>query len=471
MASLQNTAGKKRWLPLAVAVIIAGAVYVVTDNPEEAMLSPADMPAPLPVATPQTADKTEPLNIALAQRQANAGNHTGALATLNLFLDQNPEHMDALLLKASVLVRLGSSAEAETLLSSLRQTYPHRPEPLNNLAVIYAEAGDHNRAIETLQQAFLTHPGYARVYRNLSDMYAVLAAEAYNKALGQDNNPTGPRLALLDQFGTEGVPVQDEMLSQAPVEPPPAEPISTPGLSVIRSARAAVALTETPEPLISRPAEPARSELIADTPVTVTASAQNYTNVLMDKADSDAIVAARDTIPSEAGNVQADIRLPETRISPAEEQAISQETKRAEQLLASLDRNPTAILSPAAPVRTSPALAESPAEAVRQHLHNWATAWSGQHVDRYVSAYADNYRPASGNSHRDWIKNRTLRLSEPAFIKVTLGDIRVNLLSGTRAEASFRQVYRSDRYQDVEQKRMSLVRTASGWKITREAKE
>ena len=92
-------------------------------------------------------------------------------------------------------------------------------------------------------------------------------------------------------------------------------------------------------------------------------------------------------------------------------------------------------------------------------------------MDGYLRAYVAGYKPNNTTSHKQWADQRRSRLTRPTFIKVELSDIEVTMLSDNRAEATFRQSYRSDRYRDVERKRVSLMRRSSGWKIVAEGKQ
>ena len=54
------------------------------------------------------------------------------------------------------------------------------------MAVLYAAQNQFERARATLEMALKNNPRYAVAYENLGDVYARLAAEAYDKALQID---------------------------------------------------------------------------------------------------------------------------------------------------------------------------------------------------------------------------------------------------------------------------------------------
>lgn len=123
-----------------------------------------------------------------------------ALEETQALIKSHPNNPNLLLLEGVIQGELGNEALAEKLFLALNKKYPHLPEPLNNLAVIYVNRGDLNRAISTLQQAFETHPSYARVQSNLRTLYTTLASQAYNKALNIGSQAPTPILASLSQI-------------------------------------------------------------------------------------------------------------------------------------------------------------------------------------------------------------------------------------------------------------------------------
>lgn len=411
-----------------------------------------------------------------AYRLVQDGLYRDALNTVNQALENNANNMDAQLLQATLLAKTGSTVEAERRFNTLHEQYPDRPEPLNNLAVLYAENGDSSRAIQTLQKAFKTHPSYDLVYQNLSDMYALLAAEAYNKALGLSGSESGPQLTSLDRFGQPTAINASTSLSS----------LSTPVVAATTPTPLAVdAVTETSVEETSHQAveqETTDKETVSETTVTVADETPSsisetvgvseaapkqpfpYTNVVLNEADSEAITAAQSNPETSADNNGA---IDTTVLTASlEELAIARETERAAQLLASLESGAALEEVEEVAEETPPA----PEELVSEHLKGWAEAWSAQDVDDYLRAYVAGYKPNNTTSHKQWADQRRSRLTRPTFIKVELTDIEVTMLSESRAEATFRQSYRSDRYRDVERKRVSLMRRSSGWKILAESK-
>ncbi|MGB6113484.1 MAG: tetratricopeptide repeat protein [Comamonas sp.] len=95
-----------------------------------------------------------------------------------------------------------TQAAIETF-TELTREYPELPEPYNNLAVLYAQDNQLDKARAALEMAIRTHPSYATAHENLGDVYARLAAQAYDRALQLDaaqGEAIKPKLALLREL-------------------------------------------------------------------------------------------------------------------------------------------------------------------------------------------------------------------------------------------------------------------------------
>jgi tetratricopeptide (TPR) repeat protein len=229
------------------------------------------------------------------------------------------------------------------------------PEPYNNLAVLYADAGQYDKAKKALETAIKTHPSYATAHENLGDIYARMASEAYDKALQLDNGNTRAqsKLAMIkDLFGTG-----------------------------------------------------------------------NKTTLA---AKSDAKSAKTDTKP----------------IRPADKK-----------------------VEPPKPVADTGASEE---QAINDAVNNWAKAWSAKDVDKYLASYADNFKPAKGESRKAWEETRRERVSKPASISVELANQKVMLDGADNAKVSFKQSYRAGGKPIRTDKTLMMKKTNGVWLIEQE---
>jgi tetratricopeptide (TPR) repeat protein len=141
-----------------------------------------------------------------AQSLMGQGQFDQALKKLESQLKSQPQDAEARFLRGLVLVRLNRGPEAIKAFADLTRDYPQLPEPYNNLAVLYAQQGDYEKARDALEAALATHPSYATAHENLGDIYAALAGAAYNRALmlDQSNQLVRSKLALIGQLDTPG---------------------------------------------------------------------------------------------------------------------------------------------------------------------------------------------------------------------------------------------------------------------------
>jgi tetratricopeptide (TPR) repeat protein len=164
------------------------------------------------------------------------GQYGEALNKLDQHLSKNPQDASARFSRGLALVKLNRTNEAIKAFSDLTRDYPQLPEPYNNLAVIYAQQGDYEKARDALEAALATHPSYATAHENLGDIYAALAGAAYNRALLLDQGNQGVRnkLNLISQLdhspiGAPGKGPAVIAAKPAPIEKPqPTQPAAKP---------------------------------------------------------------------------------------------------------------------------------------------------------------------------------------------------------------------------------------------------
>ena len=215
-------------------------------------------------------------------------------------LERDPADIQGRFLRGVVLAEQGKTEQAIEAFKALISAYPELPEPYNNLAVLYAANHQYEQARDTLLGAINTHTSYATAYQNLSDIYAIMAGMAYDRALElwkEDEIPE-TSLAMITSLpptstaspepmdtGTgviaavdaEDTPSGDHRRTEQPPHPEPPEQAQTPpASSVIESP----VTTGAPELEISIPTEKPVAQSSGDMPQqvieTVTAWAQAW---------------------------------------------------------------------------------------------------------------------------------------------------------------------------------------------------
>ncbi|MBK5913421.1 tetratricopeptide repeat protein [Rhodocyclus purpureus] len=336
-----------------------------------------------------------------------------ALAKIDAYLAVKPKDAQGRFTRGVILTEMGRSADAITVFQRLTEDYPELPEPYNNLAVLYAQQKQYEKARTALEMAIRTNPSYSVAHENLADVYAKLASQAYGKALQlESSNPGTPsQLAMLRDLNgatakpAAAAPAQPAQPAQAPAASSITQPVVA-GRSASGPVRVAAGEVASPPPVAEKPAakaplaEPAKTESVK-TEATRTESA---------KAGDKAAEKKEDKAADKSGKVEADI-------------------ERA--------------------------------------LRNWAAAWSRKDVRAYLASYAPDFQTPRGVSRKAWEAERTQRIDKPGKIEVMVEDVRISL-NGDKATVRFRQSYKSATMKSSTGKTLVFVRSGGAWLIQQE---
>jgi len=224
------------------------------------MMGLVSMAAIVPASAATPVEETQAL--------ISRGDLDGALKRIERHLAGSPQDAEGRFTRALILVKQNKGPEAIKAFTELTRDYPQLPEPYNNLAVLYAQAGDYEQARDALEAALATNPSYATAHENLGDIYAALAGAAYNRALALDANNSTTRYKLSLLSGLQAGPAaqaqaqaQTASPAQAPIQapaplPPPAAapapaaaapaPVAAPVAEAAPTPAAAVATEITP---------------------------------------------------------------------------------------------------------------------------------------------------------------------------------------------------------------------------------
>ena len=106
------------------------------------------------------------------QQLIRQGLYPQALEQIDRQLADKPRDAQIRFMRGVVLTEMGRTQEAVAVFNRLTEDYPELPEPYNNLAVIYAQQKQYDKARQALEKAIRTHPAYATAHENLGDIYA-----------------------------------------------------------------------------------------------------------------------------------------------------------------------------------------------------------------------------------------------------------------------------------------------------------
>ncbi|NTV70920.1 MAG: tetratricopeptide repeat protein [Azonexaceae bacterium] len=346
-------------------------------------------------------------NLPEVQRLIKQGQYPQALEKVDAYLSSRPKDAQGRFLKGLIYTEMNKPADAISVFTKLSEDYPELPEPYNNLAVLYAQQKQYDKARTALEMAIRTHPSYAIAYENLGDVYAKLASQAYDKALQLDNSNsmTQNKLALIrDLITTSG---------KGNVKPQPAAPAATAAPVAPAAPVAAVAAAKP------APAAPSAT-IVTSTPGAASASPANKPAVL---AAAPAPAAAPTPAPVAA---------------------------------------PTPAPAPA------PAKAVAGSDDVIKAMNAWADAWSRKDMRAYLGAYAHEFDTPKGMSRKAWEQEREQRIAgKGGKISVSFDTPQVTI-NGDKATAKFRQHYKATGLSSSTTKTLVFVRAGSKWLIKEE---
>jgi len=152
------------------------------------------------------------------------GQYAAARVKLDAALAADAKNPQARFLRGVVQADQDEPDKAVATFQALTEDFPELPEPYNNLAVIWAQHGQYEKARAALESAIASHPDYAIAHENLGDIYSRLAGAEYDRAASLDktNKSAQAKLVLVRQLYAVA-PSSNAPRAVAPV-PKPAVP-------------------------------------------------------------------------------------------------------------------------------------------------------------------------------------------------------------------------------------------------------
>ena len=361
------------------------------------------------------------------------------LKGLDALLAKAPADPQLRFRKAVLLVEQKRTVEAITLFRKLAEEFPALPEPQNNLAVLYADRGETDKARAALEAALRGRPSYDTVYRNLGAVNARMAGAAYARALNIDDSKNSvSRLALItalpdSEAATRAVAAPATVAAAAPVAP-------------------AVAVTPkpsapTPPPAVVTPVTPVTPPVAAPPAVTVAPAPPTVVAVV---APTPASPAASTAAP----------KKPVASAAPASVAPAAASAATATTATTAAKPLPPAVPEP------KPNDAAVEAAGVRKAVQDWAQAWSRKQPDAYIAAYVPGFK-GSEASAAAWQAARRVRILNKKEISVVVSDMAV-VVGKTQWSATFTQAYTADQLRLVSRKTLAFELRNGRWLIARE---
>jgi tetratricopeptide (TPR) repeat protein len=182
---------------VAFFVVVALATGADSALAQQAPPPPPAAGTTVPGVTPGlTAD------LADATRMIQDGRYASARVKIDAALAVDARNAQARFLRGVVDNDEGDVEGAMATFQSLTEDYPELPEPYNNMAVIWAQRGQYDKARLALQSALASNPEYAIAHENLGDIYSRLAGAEYDRAVAIDktNKSAQSKLVLVREL-------------------------------------------------------------------------------------------------------------------------------------------------------------------------------------------------------------------------------------------------------------------------------
>jgi tetratricopeptide (TPR) repeat protein len=178
---------------LFAVLILPGATVLAQQAPPPPPSAATTAPSPTPGLTPDLAEAT---------RMIREGQYASARVKIDAALAANAKNPQARFLRGVVQADQDQADEAVATFQALTEDFPELPEPYNNLAVIWAQRGQYEKARTALESAIASHPDYAIAHENLGDIYSRLAGAEYDRAAALDktNKSAQAKLVLVRQL-------------------------------------------------------------------------------------------------------------------------------------------------------------------------------------------------------------------------------------------------------------------------------
>ena len=119
------------------------------------------------------------------------------------------------------------------------------------------------------------------------------------------------------------------------------------------------------------------------------------------------------------------------------------------------------------PAKPAPTKGATPEAQVTNVVNDWAKAWAGKDVARYLAYYAPDFETPDGLTRAAWEEQRKSRIERPGTIQV---DVKIGKIAtkGNEATVTFRQAYQWGTVKSSNSKTLKLVKSGDNWLIRSE---
>jgi colicin import membrane protein len=363
-------------------------------------------------------------------------------------------------------------------LEALIAEYPSVIEPYLNVASVYAEREDLEKARATLLSGFSANPKAGMLFDHLKKVHGALAASSYRQALETDS-PKESNITLIlaraSSISTEldqskQIAALQKMLqesqnqSQGQNQSRVAEPenrLQTEKVAALESSLRDLEEGKLVDQSIYERELGGLKKQIDE---------QSQALLLSQIAERDALNQLAEI--TEQLESQKAVVVP-ARASSSELAITLAKSQQQAQAYAVLDaensklREENEKMAQAAVADESVISGASLMQKTRQKnaiglVQSWAKAWSEQDVSAYVEHYGENYSSSRSLSRARWLEQREVRLTNKSFINFEVSNFEVEDM-GPQFSVIFSQYYRSNTVDDRVTKRLIFNKIGDDW--------
>ena len=347
-----------------------------------------------------------------------------------------------LFLKAVKLSEQGQLKEAELVYLDLIKRNESWPEPKNNLAIIFLKTERMTEAKEMLEQAVTSSRSYRVAQENRTQLYNYLATQAYDKALGANQQITIPEMEVIEKVQKTFDVIEKEVVKEV-VKEVIKEVVKE--VEVIKE----VEVVKIVEKIIEK-----KVEVIVEKPVTVDRIVEKIVveKIYVEKPVVEEISKLKQIAECETNNSVAVTRNIEQQKNVSTE-------KIKHKVCAEVSADVSADISNG-----------EVSNRIEQQLLGWSRAWSQGDFDFYIKSYSEQFIPSDDRKNfAEWKNIRRGRLVYAKGVNVSFDRLRVFVEpQGDFVLAEFIQNYESASYSDKVLKQMYMQKEQNSWRILSE---
>ncbi len=385
---------------------------------------------------------------------------------------------------ANEAIDAGQYQEAVAGLEEITNDFPSVIEPYLNLASIYAERRQLEKARLTLLRGFEANPKAGLLFDHLKKVHGALAANSYKQAL--DTNSDSTVRTQLNLARASAIVTQLDQSNQiAALEKrlQDTQSLANQSSNEVQISKIAALETRLDEIRAAKLSEQStyqqelsrlKSQLAEQSEaLSLSQTAEREALARVVRAEQEASIKIAEV--TKELESQKELLLAAQSLAEQQSIALAKAEQRSQALVLKDQQREAELIRNAEQVAAQAKIATVSADTQAKELtkqqqeqqairlvQSWARAWSAQDVPRYVGHYDDNYSSSQSITRAQWLEQRQVRLTNKTFIKVNVSSFEVQDL-GSRFAVTFSQYYQSNTVDDTVTKKLVFDKRGEDW--------